>query len=190
MTDQAMGGRVDEADKRLRVNFSLFPQMNQAKSTAEGRPMYDEILYVTIMVPGERDVVHRPAWEKDYSRFPMQYSAFLNKKDQDATSGTPLKLLTWLTSGQVKELEFFNCYTVEQLANLNDSSATKFMGIQALKRRANDYLTASKEAAPLLIIRAEIDKKDQELAASAQALAEQGARIKALEETIQRLAAK
>lgn len=192
LTDQAMGGpsQYNEADKRLRVNFSLFPHINQAKSATEGRPIYDQIPYVTIMVPGERDVVHRPAWEKDYSRFPMQYQAFLNKKDQDASSGTPLKELSWLSAAQVKELEFFNCYTVEQLANLADSSASKFMGIQALKTRANDFLKAAKDAAPLLTIRAEMDKKQQELDAANNALADQGKRIKALEDLISKQATK
>jgi hypothetical protein len=190
MTDQAMGGmsQVSDADKRLRVHFGLFPQINQAKSTAEGRPIYDEVTYVTIMVPGERDVVHRPAWGKDYNRFPMQHQAFLNKKDQDASSGTPLKMVTWLSAAQVKELEFFNCYTLEQLANLADSAASKFMGIQALKVRAKDFIKAAAEAAPLLLIRAEIDKKDEELAAANNALSEQGKRIAALEQIIQKAA--
>lgn len=190
MTDQALGGpgQFNEADKRLRVNFGYFPQINQAKSAAEGRPIYDEIVYVTIMVPGERDVVHRPAWEKDYGRFPMQYQAFLNKKDQDASSGTPLKSVTWLSAAQQKELEFFNCYTLEQLANLADSSASKFMGIQALKTRAKDFIAAAKEAAPLLLIRAEIEKKDEKLAAQDVALSEQGKRIAALEALISKQA--
>ncbi len=187
---QGLGGAMNDQDKRLRVNFAPFPQINQEKSAAEGRPIFDDVLYITIMVPGERDVVHRAAWQRDYDRFPMQYSAYLNKKDQDVGSGTPLKLLTWLTNAQVKELEFFNCYTVEQLANLADSAAAKFMGIQALKQRAKDFLVASKEAAPLLTIRAEIEKKDQQLAAQDQALTEQGNRIKALEKALENLAAK
>lgn len=182
-----LGGQVNEHDKRLRVHFGNFPQINQAKSSQEGRPVYDDVVYVTIMVPGERDVVHRAAWEKDYQRFPLQWAAFQNKKDQDSHSGTPLRLLTWLTGAQVKELEFFNCYTVEQLANLADSSASRFMGIQALKQRAKDFLVASKEAAPLLMIREEIEKKDLELQAANNALSDQGARIKALEDTIKKL---
>lgn len=187
---QGMSGMQSEHDKKLRVQFSLFPVINQEKSAAEGRPIFDEKEYVTIMVPGERDVVHRKAWERDFQRFPLQYAAFKNKRNQDAESGTPLKLLTWLTAAQVKELEFFNCYSVEQLANLTDSAASKFMGIQALKQRAKDFLVASKEAAPLTTIRAEIDKKDQELAAANKALQDQGARIKALEDLISKQTSK
>lgn len=189
MTQDAMQGRVDtsEHDKRLRVHFGYFPQINQIKSAAEGRPIYDEIVYITIMVPGERDVVHRAAWEPDYNRFPLQYAAFKNKQNQDAGSGTPLGMVTWLSAAQIKELEYFNCYTVEQLANLADSAASKFMGIQALKVRANDFIKAAKESAPLLAIRAEIDKKDAELAAANNALAEQGKRIAALEDLAKKI---
>lgn len=189
LTEQAFNQQPqNDQDKRLRVNFGLHPQINQEKSAAEGRPIYDEIEYVTIMVPGERDVVHRAAWERDFQRFPLQYAAFKNKRNQDAASGTPLAVLTWLTSAQVKELEFFNCFTVEQLANLADSSASRFMGIQALKQRAKDYVTAAKEAAPLTAMRAEMDKKDQDLAAANNAITEQGARIKALEAAIAKMA--
>ena len=177
-------GRTNDADKNLRVMFSTFPQIDQDASTKEGRPIYKEVPYITIMIPGERDVVHRAAWQKDYDRFPMQHQAFLNKQNQDVASGTPLKLLPWMTAAQVKELEFFNCYTVEQLAKLADSRAGNFMGIQALKQRAKDYLVAAKESAPLLTIRAEIEKKDSELAAAMNALNEQAKRIKALEDAL------
>lgn len=184
LTEQAFGTRTNDADKNLRVHFSYFPEPDQEASAKEGRPIFREVPYITIMVPGERDVVHRAAWQKDFDRFPMQWAAFLNKKDQDKASGTPLQLLTWMTASQVKELEYFNCYTVEQLANLNDSAAQRFMAIQGLKQRAKDYLAASKEQAPLLTIRAEIEKKDAELAAANNALNDQAKRIKALEDAL------
>jgi hypothetical protein len=154
-----------QADARLRVQFGPFPQINQEKTTAEGRPIYDDILYIMIYVPGERDVVHRKAYEGDKQRFPFQYQAYMNKQNQDTAGGTPLKVVPWLTLGQVKELEFFNCYTVEQLAAMPDSNISKFHGIQKLKQNAKDFLAAAKEAAPLIAMRAEIDQRDDQIAA-------------------------
>lgn len=168
LTAQAMGptnGDRESPDNRLRVQFSYFPHVDQEASAKEGRPIYVEKEYITIMIPGERDVVHRPAWERDYQRFPQQYSAFKNKQNQDIVSGTPLKMVPWLSLSQVKELEYFNCVTLEQLANMPDSTAQKFMQIQKLKQLAKDHLQAAKEAAPLTALRAEIDKKDSELSA-------------------------
>lgn len=153
------------ADSRLRVVFGPFPHPNTDKTVQEGRPIFDDILYITIYVPGERDVVHRKAHERDFARFPFQYQAWLNKKNQDYAGGTPLKVVPWLSLGQVKELEFFNCYTVEQLANMPDSAAKNFLAIQKLKQNAKDFLQAAKEAAPLITMRAEMDQKDNQIAA-------------------------
>lgn len=166
LTDQALGRKNHaQADAHLRVTFGMFPQIDQDASDKEGRPIYKEVEYITIMVPGERDIVHRAAWRMDYERFPQQYSAFKNKQNQDHAGGTPLKVVTWLTLGQVKELEYFNCYTLEQLANMPDSSAQKFMSINKLKQLAKDHLQAAKEAAPLTAMRAEMDGKDSRIAA-------------------------
>src|SRR5213080_426079 len=152
-----------KGDENLRVNFSLYPHFNQDKSNKEGRPIYDDVEYITIMVPGQTDIIHRKAWRLDFERFPKQYAAFKNNQDQDAASGTPLRVLPWLQGSQVKELEYFNVRTIEQLANLADSVAGKFMGAQALKQRAKDFLTAAKEAAPLTAMRAELDQRDSKI---------------------------
>lgn len=172
LTVQAMDGVGSKDDERLRVQFLMLPEQNQEKSAKEGRPIYDEKEYVQIMVPGERDIVVRRAWDLDKARFPRQYAAFKNKQSQDSVSGTPLKVVPWLTMGQVKELEYFNCFTVEQLANMPDSTVAKFMAFQALKKRANDYLVAAKEAAPLTAIRAELDERDSKIAVLEKQLAE------------------
>src|SRR5262245_33761172 len=152
-------------DSRLRVQFMNWAEPDDDSSQREGRPIFKEAVYINIMIPGERDIVHRRAWAKDYNRFPFQYQAFLNKQNQDQASGTPLKLVTWLTMGQIKELEYFNCYTVEQLADMPDSTAQKFMQINKLKQLAKDFLQAAKEQAPLTAMRAEMDQKDSRIAA-------------------------
>lgn len=169
LTTQAMDpvfnpGQVDP-DLRLRVSFGYFPEPDQEASAKEGRPIFKEKVYITIIIPGERDVTHRAAWQKDFDRFPRQYAAFLNKRDQEAASGTPLKLMPWLSLSQIKELEYFNCVTVEQLANMPDSTSQKFLQIQKLKQLAKDYLQAAKEAAPLTKMRAELDERDNRIAA-------------------------
>lgn len=180
--DQQNGVRQEDEDKRLLVLFSIRPHQNKEKSLLEGRPIYDEREFVTIMVPGDKDtVIDRPATDMDKDRFSRQYAAFKNKNSQEAASGTPLKAMTFLTAGQIKELEFFNCHTVEQLADLADNHAQRFMGIQQLKRMAQDFLRAAKEQAPLTAMRAELDQKDQELSEAKAAINELAERLKILE---------
>lgn len=169
-------------DLRLRVQFSMFPELDQDASAKEGRPIYKESVYINVMVPGERDIVHRRAWERDYERFPQQYAAFMNKQNQDTASGTPLKMVPWLTLGQVKELEFFNCYTLEQLANMPDSHTAKFMQMNKLKQLAKDHLQAAKDSAPLTAMRAEMDDKDNRIATMEKQIQDLIKAVKAQEE--------
>lgn len=174
--------KANEADKKLLVQFGMYPHEDTMASEKEGRPIFTDKLYIMIMVPGDKEsIVHRPAWDKDFQRFPEQYAAFKNKQNQNVASGTPLRLATWITLAQTKELEYFNVYTLEQLASMPDSQAHKFQGIQKLKQLANDFLVAAKEAAPLTAIRAELDKKDSQLEAANRQLAELNKRLEALE---------
>jgi hypothetical protein len=165
MTSMALDQNQNQfkGDENLRVQFGVFAQYNEQKSAEAGRPIFTDEVYITIIVPGQVDIVHRKAWRLDFERFPKQYSAFKNQQDQDLASGTPLRVLPWIQLSQVKELEYFNVRTVEQLANMNDSVSSKFMGAQALKQKAKDFLTAAKEVAPLTAMRAELDQRDSKI---------------------------
>lgn len=171
-----------EADKALFVQFNLEPHQNMAKTALEGRPIFEEREYIMIMVPGDKDsIVHRPALDSDKRRFADRYDRWKQKVGHEVNTGTPLKMVPWLNSSQVKEMEYFNVYTLEQLAALSDTHAQKFIGINSLRQRAKDAVQAAKEAAPLSAIRAEIEAKDEQLAAALQAIKDQAARIELLE---------
>lgn len=162
----------DEADKRLMVQFNHHPHLDQDASAKEGRPIYKDRVYVMIIVPGDKDsIVHRPAYEADFRRFPRQYAAFKNK-DQQAVEGTPLRLVPWLTASQIKELAYFNVITVEQLADVSDNLAPNFHGLQKFKRMASDMLKAAKEAAPLTEMRSQLEQRDSQIAALQQQVSE------------------
>lgn len=176
MTEGAMTER-NSADAKLHVQFSLYPHPNSEKSAREGRPIFEDRLYVMIMVPGDKEsIVHRPAYERDIQRFPRQYAAFKSRQGE-AVIGTPLNMVPWLTGSQVKELEYFNVRTVEQLADVTDNLAAKMHGLQSLKRQAQDFLKAAKEAAPLVELRAELDKRDSQIEALQRQLAELGSKL-------------
>lgn len=181
-----MHQKQSEADKTLFVQFNLEPHQNMTKTALEGRPIFEEREYIMIMVPGDKDsIVHRPATEMDKLRFEDRYDKWKRKVGDHTQVGTPLKMVPWLNSSQVKEMEYFNVYTLEQLAALSDSHAQKFLGINALRQRAKDALQAAKEAAPLQAIRAEIEKKDNELNTAFQAIKDQASRIELLERQLE-----
>lgn len=179
---QSAFDKPNDADRSLYVRFGLHPHPNTERSALEGRPIFDDREYIMIMVPGDKEsVVHRPVWEQDKRRFAQQYAAFKNSQSQEAASGTPLKLMPWLTVGQIKELEYFNCTTVEHLALMPDSTAQKFMQINKYKQLAKDYLKAAEEAAPLVSMRAELDARDSQLEAANRQIQELAARLSNLE---------
>jgi hypothetical protein len=182
LTQRAMEGR--SADDRLMIKFELAPHPNAEKSAQAGHPVYDDREYITIIVPGDKTtVIHRPVWEQDVQRFARQYAQFKQGLEQ-TVSGLPLKLWGGMTAGQAKEFEYFNVKTVEQLAEMADSNGQSIHGFQALKQRAKDYVATTKEQAPLMQMRAEIEKKDSEVAALMNALKEQGDRIAQLERLV------
>jgi len=129
------------ADNKLHVRFYTKPKYNPDKSAVENRPIYEDTIYVEIMMPGEKhNIIQRPAASmRDDLRFPKHYEQFMKgKKEQEV--GTPLKVLPFLSEAQVEELAYFKIRTVEALANLADS--VSFMGSQEMKQRAQKYLAA------------------------------------------------
>ena len=159
MTNMAMG---QQAQDNCYAEFYLNPRQNMAKTKEEGRPIYDELTYVMIMVPGDKDnVIRRPIRETDKRRFPQQYKAFVNKQEQPQ-AGTPLSQWASLTRAQVEELKFFGVHTVEALAAMPDTAAQKFMGLNKLRQAAKDHIEAAKSDVPIQKLRAENDElKDQ-----------------------------
>lgn len=154
----------DAADARLLVRFAMEPYLNAERSSAEGRPIYDEVEFITIMVPGDRDnIVVRPASQQDKDRFSRAYEHW-KRTGLQAESGTPLEAWPVLNKAQVQELKFFGIRTVEALANLSDGVAGKFMGIQLLKQKAAAFLAAAAGNAPLESLQNELSKRDEQIA--------------------------
>lgn len=136
-------------DGKLHVRFFSKPKYNPDKSAEENRPIYEDTVYVEIMMPGDKNnIIVRPAASmRDDLRFPKHYEQF-QKGQQDQMVGTPLKVLPFLSEAQVEELAYFKVRTVEQLADLSDS--VSFMGAQEMKKRAKAFLEASKGGDVLL----------------------------------------
>lgn len=178
--------RPHEADKVLDVRFSYQPVQNEEASLKEGRPIYEDKPFITIRIPGDKDnVVFRPYWDdprnpnSDAVRFGDKFTAWKNKTAAKAT-GTPLSVLG-VSPSQEAELMHFNITTLEQLSDAADVQVQKFMGGHKLKQRAQDYLAAAKGRAPTEQLRAELEKRDAQLATQAQQLKELGESLAALQ---------
>lgn len=154
-------------DNKLHVRFYSKTQMNAAKSRAAGRPIWEEIDYVEIMVPGDKhSIVDRQATPLDIRRFARHYEAYKAGKT-DQTIGTPLHALPFMSPAKAEEYKFFHITTAEQLAAAADgsSAAAAIMGFQGDKQKAAAYLQMAAGNAPILQMQQALEEKDSQIAA-------------------------
>lgn len=154
-------------DQKLHVRFFSAPEMNAAKSREAGRPIYEEIDCIEIMVPGDKhSIVEREVRGIDKRRFSRQWEAYKAGK-VDQQSGTPLTALPFMSASKAEEYKFFNIVTAEQLAGAADgsSAAQSIMGFTGDKQKANAYLQMAAGNAPILQMQQALEEKDGQISA-------------------------
>jgi len=150
-------------DKKLYVNFYIRADLNSFKSAQEGRPIFDEVDYIRIIIPGDKNsILDTQVTEEHKHRFENQYQRF-KKNQEQAVSGTPLEVWPQMTVGQVAELKAMNVHTVEQLADMPDQLAQKIMGNHGLRAKAKLFLDAAAGEAGNTKMVAELEKRDNEI---------------------------
>lgn len=152
LTDVAMQSGKQQAryagDDQLFVKFFKHPRQDKAESIKEGRPVFKEVDYIEIRQPGNKtSVVCRPVRQMDIDRFPEHWRKYLARITDEHVEGTPLEEWPQITRSQVEELRFFNVRSVEQLANMSDGQSQKFMGINMLKKKAQEFLEQVEQGA-------------------------------------------
>jgi hypothetical protein len=126
-------------DDKLHVHFYMKPRIDIEESTKANRPIYKDVAFVTVMIPGDKNnIVTAEVWDLHRRRWPQHWAQFLaGVKDQ--VVGTPLKVAPFLTEAHIEELAYFKIRTIEQLANLSDTNMT-FMGAREMSDAAKKYL--------------------------------------------------
>ena len=173
-------GREAEADANLLVKFFHKEREDVDATRKEGRPMYREIEYMEIRIPGKRDAqVCRPATERDKQRFPRHYDMFKQRVAMP-NEGTPLSEWPQISRSLAEELSFLQIKTVEQLVSASDTHLSRIHGGLGLKQRAEAFLkyadqtklVAEKEA-----LQTKLADQDAQMAAQAAQMAEMQAAI-------------
>lgn len=166
-------------DKKLHVRFYLHPVEQTAESIKVGRRVFADTEYIEIMIPGDKQtVIRRQVFDLDRRRFPQQYARF-KQGLADQTIGTPLSELPFLSASKVKEYEFFNIRTVEQLVATADGSKAgqSMMGFHQDKQRAEAFMAAASGNAPINELRAKIDERDSVIETMQRQLEEMNAKL-------------
>jgi hypothetical protein len=126
-------------DDKLHVHFYMKPRIDLKASSEQNRPIYKDVAFVTVMIPGDKNnIVTAEVWDLHRRRWPQHWAQFqAGVKDQ--VVGTPLKVAPFLTEAHIEELAYFKIRTIEQLANLSDTNMT-FMGAREMSDAAKKYL--------------------------------------------------
>lgn len=139
---QMADGKSQSLDAQLHVTFYKHAELNSFRTKEEGRKIFDEHVYVRILMPANRlNVIERKATDDDRARFRAQFVAFV-KNGETLQIGTPIDQLPTISTSQALELKALKVDTVEQLAGMADTTVQLLgTGGQDLKQRAIKYLT-------------------------------------------------
>ena len=140
-------GKLAEMNKGVTPVFHVRPFKNAAKTAEAGRPIFDELECVMILVAGSTEQTVKPVDDAIKARFPTEYDAWLKKRESRTVSGTPIKQWPLLQPIQIAEFEALNIFSVEALAQIPDVSLQKAQGLREWREKARAWLETSKDGA-------------------------------------------
>ena len=162
-----------DPDDRLVVTFKHQALPDEAKSLAEGRPIFVDREICEIRVPGGGDVKVFHAnefarwvidansgqqYQQTYAeRFQRQYQQFKAHAAQ-TKSGTPIEYVAFLSAARRAELKAQNVYTLESLADIEGAELKNLgPGGREMKNQAMALIAHGKASAPDLQLKNEIE---------------------------------
>ncbi len=165
-----------KGDENLFVRFYNGAVQSGAQSDAAGHPVFVEKAFVEILVPGDpHNIVDTQVTQYYIDRFPDEWDRF-NRSQGQAIEGWLLREWPVVNPAQVKNLEFLNVRTVEQLAGLTDTQCQKIgMGAADLRAKAQAAVAAAKDGAATTAQAAENKRLSDELEALRAQIAAMGA---------------
>lgn len=163
--------------KRLSASFFLEAVEDPEQSAAQGRPIYREEEWVRIMVPGDTsNIVVRSVRPVDKELYAQQYAAFKSRQEQPVV-GTPLDKVPFLSRARVMEFNAIGLKTAEQVRDMSDTIASKFMDAHGIRKRLGDFLLAAADGAPMEKLQSELASRDAKIAELMTAIESQGEKI-------------
>lgn len=137
---------------------------NAKKSQEQGRPVYEDLIYVRVAPPGERlNVVDRRATEQDKRIWPNQWHQF-ERTGEQIPEGTPIGLLYPEKPAITETLKANGVHTIEQCAELSANAIENVgMGAQQWVNQAQKYIAAANKGVAIGQFRKEMEDKDGQI---------------------------
>ncbi|MEQ8450886.1 MAG: hypothetical protein RLQ25_02995 [Alphaproteobacteria bacterium] len=173
--------------KGLIAEFYMDAVHMKHESEQEGRPIFKDFEFIKIIPIGDnKTVVTKRVTEAERQKFPEEYAVF--KKGVEQTfSGTPLMQWPAILPAQIKLLNHFNVYTVDQLAELNDIAISKIgPGTRELVEKAKAYLAKAANTADAQRFAAENERMKDDMARMSRTIEELSQRLEEKSDTPKR----
>lgn len=136
------GKLADKGDDKMLVRFYADAVEDVGASKREGRPIYNEVVFVEIIAPGQagKQEFVAPATAEHKQRFPRQWARF-EAGEKAVTEGTPVEVWPIVSRSFAKQLKMSGFHTVEEIANVNDNDLKALgPGGREVRDRAKAFL--------------------------------------------------
>ena len=129
-----------------------------------GLPVFRTQEYVELLIAGDKgNAPTKRVNQAVKDQFHEQYAFWKAKRTNPdmVGDGIPLSLWPVLPAEMVKALEYINVFTVQQLANLNDTAISKpgAIGLRDMREKARAFVESAKSMAPI----AALEKENSDL---------------------------
>lgn len=183
MDDNGLGSTFDFGNQNLATEGGVYTEhrkgkpvarfytealLNKAKSSIEGRPIYEDVLHIKLFKKGGGIHKERCLTDKErkfwIEQYPQEYEAF--SKNQNIISGTPLHTFPHPinTPAMVANLQALNIFSVEDLAGCVDATLEKIgAGARDLREAARAYLGGAEKSAQFEAMKRENDQLKKRL---------------------------
>jgi len=148
------GGMVNfNNDTQANVQFYKRPVVNKRLSLEHGYPYSENVDFVRIQHPGEKDFIDRPVSDDTsvIQRFSHQWQQFQRNADAaQANEGVPIDLLFPMSPDIGANLRAVGVFTIEQLAGVSAHGLSSLgLNGQLMVTKAQQYLASAKNGAPV-----------------------------------------
>ena len=185
VNNPAFVGATDPA-AALIAHFYIKPVHNIFLSSKKGKPVFEDVIYVKINVPGLKEMeVDTPARSDHQRRFPRQWQHFVDRTQGDSREvGLPVSEWPQLTRSQAEELRGMKFFTVESIANASDANVNALgmsggMAPHVLRDKARAFLQAAADSALPQHQAEELAKRDAEITMLKEQMAQLASKINA-----------
>jgi hypothetical protein len=161
----AFGG-VDYAphNKGITPIFFVEPVQDFIASEREGHAVYTKKERVRLHIAGDPlSAATHPVDAGMINRFRDQYEKWKRNESGEHINGVPLSKWPMATPVMIKELEFLNIFSVEDLAAVSDANVANFSDGRAIREKAIAWLASAKDSAASMRYAAEAQRLRDEM---------------------------